>query len=81
MFGYRHLFEAYVPEAKRRYGYFTLPVLVGDRFEALLDLKTDRAGRRLLVRAWHWLGKGSLALRARIEDELHRLERFQVAGE
>ncbi|MBM4420324.1 MAG: winged helix-turn-helix domain-containing protein [Chloroflexi bacterium] len=81
VFGYRHLFEAYVPEAKRRYGYFTLPVLVGDRFEALLDLKTDRAGRRLLVRAWHWLGKGSLALRARIEDELHRLERFQVAGE
>jgi uncharacterized protein YcaQ len=32
-FGYKHLFEAYVPKEKRKYGYFAVPVLVGDRFE------------------------------------------------
>ena len=34
-FGYDHVFEAYVPKAKRRYGYFALPVLVGDRIVAV----------------------------------------------
>src|ERR1044072_7050549 len=42
-FDYEHRFEAYVPKAKRRYGYFALPVLIGDEIVALLDLKTDRA--------------------------------------
>src|SRR5690606_12089389 len=46
-FGYDHLFEAYVPKAKRQFGYFTLPVLVGDEIVAVLDLKTDRAAGRL----------------------------------
>lgn len=77
-FGYDHLFEAYVPKAKRKYGYFTLPVLVGDRIQAMLDLKTDRAAGKVLVQSWHWTGKGSKALKARIEDELHRFEAFQL---
>ena len=78
LFGYEHLFEAYVPKAKRKYGYFTLPVLVGDRIEAMLDLKTDRAAGKVLVQSWHWTGKGSRPLRARIEAELHRFEAFQL---
>ena len=43
-FGYDHRFEAYVPTAKRELGYFALPVLVGDRIAAAIDLKADRAG-------------------------------------
>ena len=42
-FGYEHRFEAYVPKEKRVFGYFALPVLVGDEIVAALDLKTDRA--------------------------------------
>ena len=80
-FGYKHLFEAYVPKDKRKYGYFALPVLVGDRFEAIVDLKTDRAARRLVVQSWHWLGNASKSLRLRIEDELHRFETFQLVAE
>src|SRR3569623_1086267 len=38
-FGYDHVFEAYVPKAKRKFGYFTLPVLHGDEIIAALDLK------------------------------------------
>ena len=45
-FGYDHRFEAYVPKPKRVLGYFALPVLVGDRVAAAIDLKADRATRR-----------------------------------
>ena len=77
-FGYEHLFEAYVPAAKRRLGYFALPVLVGDRVVAALDLKTDRAAGTLLVQSWTWLEEESAGVRAAIEQELGRFERFQL---
>ena len=57
IFGYEHLFEAYVTPAKRQFGYFTLPVLHGDEIVAGLDLKTDRGAGRVLIQAWHWLGR------------------------
>ena len=78
-FGYEHVFEAYVARARRRFGYFTLPVLIGDEIVALLDLKTDRAAGRLLIQAWHWIGTGRPRAHKRlIEDELSRFERFQL---
>jgi uncharacterized protein YcaQ len=78
-FGYDHIFEAYVPKAKRQYGYFTLPVLVGDRVAALLDLKADRAAGKLLVQAWHWRPDARRrADKPAIEAELGRFERFQL---
>lgn len=48
-FDYQHLFEAYIPKEKRVYGYFALPVLIGDRVVAVIDLKTDRQLKKLLV--------------------------------
>jgi uncharacterized protein YcaQ len=79
-FAYEHLFEAYVPKAKRRLGYFALPVLCGDRIVAALDLKTDRAADRLLIQNWVWIGEGNAAdHKQAIEAELHRFERFQLA--
>jgi uncharacterized protein YcaQ len=78
-FGYDHVFEAYVPKAKRRFGYFVLPVLLGDEMVAALDLKTDRAAGKLLIQAWHWLEDGRPRAHKRaIEDELHRFEAFQL---
>jgi uncharacterized protein YcaQ len=79
-FDYQHLFEAYLPKEKRTYGYFGLPVLAGDRIVAVLDLKTDRAADRLLIQQWTWLdGHEAPELKARIEAELGRFERFQLA--
>jgi uncharacterized protein YcaQ len=79
-FGYDHLFEAYVPAARRRLGYFALPVLVGDRILAAIDLKTDRTARKLLVQNWHWTeGDPGPQTRAAIDEALHRFEAFQLA--
>jgi uncharacterized protein YcaQ len=79
-FDYEHRFEAYVPKEKRVFGYFALPVLVGDEIVAAIDLKADRGNDRLDVRQWTWVGSGSArAHKARIEQELHRFERFQMA--
>jgi len=79
-FGYDHRFEAYVPKEKRVFGYFALPVLVGDDIVAALDLKTDRGARKLLLQKWTWIGRGAAKLhKRRIEEELHRFERFQLA--
>ena len=84
IFGYNHLFEAYVPKAKRKLGYFALPVLVGDEIVAAVDLKTDRQNKKLLMQKWTWVGRGSKTagrkeLKRKIEDELDRFERFQLA--
>jgi uncharacterized protein len=82
-FGYGHRFEAYVPKEKRLFGYFALPVLVGDEIVAAIDLKTDRQNRKVLMQKWSWVGpsKGAARkeLKRRIEEELHRFERFQLA--
>ena len=79
-FDYEHRFEAYVPKEKRVFGYFAQPVLVGDEIVAVLDLKTDREREKLLVQKWTWLRKDRRKeLRRKIESELDRFERFQLA--
>jgi uncharacterized protein YcaQ len=83
VFDYEHRFEAYVPKEKRKFGYFALPVLAGEDIVAALDLKTDRQNRKLLVQKWSWVGEGAKRgarkeLKGRIEEELHRFERFQL---
>jgi len=42
LFGFDYLIECYVPAAKRKYGYFCLPVLYGNKFAGRVDAKADR---------------------------------------
>jgi uncharacterized protein YcaQ len=80
-FGYEHRFEAYVPREQRRFGYFAQPVLAGDEFIAVIDLKTDRERGKLLMRQWTWLTERSRRMRKRqVEEALHCFERFQLAS-
>jgi hypothetical protein len=80
LFDHEHRFEAYVPKEKRVFGYFALPVLVGDEIVAVIDMKTDRQAGKLLIQGWHWVGKGSApAHKALIDAELHRFEAFQLS--
>jgi uncharacterized protein YcaQ len=78
-FDYEHRFEAYLPKEKRMFGYLALPVLIGEEVVAAIDLKADRAARRLEIRRWTWVGRGAQRRhKRRIEEELGRFERFQL---
>ncbi len=80
LFDYEHVFEAYVPKEKRRFGYFALPVIIGDQVVAALDLKTDRQKGKLLMQQWTWIGKNKSATNKKlIEEELSRFEKFQLS--
>ncbi len=74
LFEYEFSFEIYVPEPKRRYGYYVLPLLLGDRLVARVDLKADRQRAVLVVGGAH-LEPGTDA--AEVASALrHQLERM-----
>jgi uncharacterized protein YcaQ len=50
LFGFDHLIEVYKREHERVYGYYVLPLLLGDRLVGRADLKTDRAAGVLQIK-------------------------------
>lgn len=54
IFDFDYRWEVYTPKKKRKYGYYVLPVLYGDRFCARFDPEFDKKTRILTVRNWWW---------------------------
>ena len=78
LFGFFYRIEVFVPEPRRKYGYYIFPVLEGDRLIGRIDVKAFRDASALRVKAF-WpeagvrLGAGRLH---RLATELDRLARF-----
>lgn len=53
LWGFQHKIEVYVPEPKRIYGYYLMPILHKDRLVGRFDPKLERKEKRLRIRALH----------------------------
>jgi uncharacterized protein YcaQ len=75
-FDFDYQIECFVPAPKRKYGYFSLPVLVGDRLVARMDSKAERKERVLIVHNLHFedgkLGKEEVEKFARAIEKFAR---------
>ena len=76
VFDFRYRLEMYVPAARRTYGYYVLPFLLGDRLVGRVDLKADRAARTLVAKGV-WLEPGTD--RGEVHDALD-VELERMAG-
>jgi uncharacterized protein YcaQ len=54
VFDFDYIWEVYKPAEQRRYGYYVLPVLYGDRFVARFDPAFDKRSRELVITNWWW---------------------------
>ncbi len=54
LFGFDYIWEVYVPEPKRRWGYYVLPILFGDRLVGRFEPRLDRATRTLRILGIWW---------------------------
>jgi hypothetical protein len=82
-FGFDYRFEAFVPEPKRQYGYFVMPILEGGRLVGRLDPKLHRDRGLLEIRGLWWEA-GIRVTRARrrgLDEALARMATFVGAGD
>jgi uncharacterized protein YcaQ len=78
LFNFDFTIECYVPEAKRAFGYFALPLFRGTNFVGLLDAKADRPAKTLLVNRIRYdgLDRQKPAFEKALEKALNRFAAF-----
>jgi uncharacterized protein len=73
LFDFEYILEMYKPAAKRRWGYFALPILHHDRLVGKLDAKADRKAGVLRVHAVHPDVRFTRAMTADVDAEIEAL--------
>lgn len=83
MFNFDYTVEIYTPPHKRKYGYYVLPILHGDRLIGRLDPLMDRKKERLEIKAVHAEPKAPKGdeVSAEIRNTVDDLSRFLHAKE
>lgn len=79
LFNFNYTWEVYVPEEKRKYGYYVLPVLYGDRFVARFDPAFHKPSRVLTIQNWWWekgVDKKDKALRAAVHAGMQAFYKY-----
>jgi uncharacterized protein len=76
LFDFDYILEMYKPVEQRRWGYYALPVLYGDRLVGKLDARADRDAGVLRVAAVHEDVPFSKAMSAAVDRELRDLARW-----
>ncbi|SDJ42098.1 hypothetical protein SAMN04487760_106122 [Lachnospiraceae bacterium G41] len=54
LFDFKYSWEIYTPQSKRKYGYYTLPILLGDKFVGRIEAIPDRKTGVLHVKGLWW---------------------------
>ncbi len=80
LFDFPFVLEQFKPKAERIYGYFVHPILIGDRFAALLDAELDKKKENLLVAAIHELIPFDDEEREMVDAELRDLAEWLGVG-
>jgi uncharacterized protein YcaQ len=78
LFNFDYRFEAFVPAPKRKFGYYVMPLLQGERLVGRVNPKFHRDRGELVIDGVWW-EKGIKPTRARkaaLDDALQRLARF-----
>jgi uncharacterized protein YcaQ len=76
VFEFDYALEMYKPESKRRWGYYALPILYGDRLVGKLDARADRKAGVLGVAAIHQDEPFSRAMSTAVDREIEDLARW-----
>jgi uncharacterized protein YcaQ len=76
IFEFDYALEMYKPAAKRRWGYFALPILYGDRLVGKLDAEADKRGFVFRVNAIHEDVEFTKAMKAAIDREITGLAQW-----
>lgn len=78
-FNFDYQIECYVPAPKRKYGYFSLPIFIGNEAVARIDCKAYRADQEFKINSIHFekgLGRKPKELREKIRPKLSAFAAF-----